>query len=83
VLTDNGVQSVQHDGKAEGGFVPHVFGALCAEKGIEHRSTKPYHPWTTGQAERMRRDGPRAASPRRAISISPPSARRRQPSPCR
>ena len=53
VLTDNGVQFVQHDRKAEGGFVPHVFGAVCAGKGIEHRLTRPYHPWTNGQAERM------------------------------
>lgn len=53
VLTDNGVQFVQHDRKAEGGFTPHVFGAVCSERGIEHRLTKPYHPWTNGQAERM------------------------------
>ncbi|MFG1422813.1 IS481 family transposase [Roseixanthobacter liquoris] len=53
VLTDNGVQFVQHDRKAVEGFVSHVFGRVCAERGIEHRLTKPYHPWTNGQAERM------------------------------
>jgi transposase InsO family protein len=53
VLTDNGVQFVQHDKKAEGGSVAHVFGRTCAERGVEHRLTKPYHPWTNGQAERM------------------------------
>lgn len=53
VLTDNGVQFVQRDKRTEGGFVGHVFGAVCAENGIEHRLTKPYHPWTNGQAERM------------------------------
>lgn len=53
VLTDNGVQFVQHDKRAEGGFVAHVFGRACAENSIEHRLTKPYHPWTNGQAERM------------------------------
>lgn len=53
VLTDNGVQFVQYDRKAESGFVAHVFGAVCAENGVEHRLTKPYHPWTNGQAERM------------------------------
>jgi len=53
VLTDNGVQFVQHDRRAEGGSVAHVFGRVCAERGVEHRLTKPYHPWTNGQAERM------------------------------
>lgn len=35
------------------GFVAHVFGRVCAERGVKHRLTKPYHPWTNGQAERM------------------------------
>ena len=53
VLTDNGVQFVQHDKKVESGSVAHIFGRVCAERGVEHRLTKPYHPWTNGQAERM------------------------------
>ncbi len=53
VLTDNGVQFVQHDKRAEAGFLAHVFGRVCAERGIERRLTRPYHPWTNGQAERM------------------------------
>ena len=44
VLTDNGVQFVQHDKRAESGFVGHIFGAVCTENGIEHRTTEPYHP---------------------------------------
>jgi hypothetical protein len=28
---------------------------ICREHGIEHRLTKPKHPWTNGQVERMNR----------------------------
>lgn len=53
VLTDNGVQFVRQNKRAESGSGAHVFGRVCAEHHIEHRLTKPYHPWTIGQAERM------------------------------
>jgi transposase InsO family protein len=44
---------IQHDKRAENGFVGHIFGAGCKEDGIEYRQVRPYHPWTNGQAERM------------------------------
>lgn len=28
---------------------------ICEANGIEHRLTKPNHPWTNGQVERMNR----------------------------
>ncbi len=34
---------------------PHIFDRVCIEHGIEHLLTKPYHPCTIGQAERMNR----------------------------
>ena len=32
-----------------------MFDLLCRAHGIEHRMTKPNHPWTNGQVERMNR----------------------------
>jgi transposase InsO family protein len=32
-----------------------MFDRLCREQGIDHRLTKPNHPWTNGQVERMNR----------------------------
>ncbi len=26
---------------------------MCREHGIAHKRTRPYHPWTNGQAERL------------------------------
>ena len=31
------------------------FDMICAANGIEHRLTKPNHPWMNGQVERMNR----------------------------
>ncbi len=52
LLTDNGIQFADAGKPRRYGF-PHPFGRLCRARGIEHRLTKPYHPWTNGQAERM------------------------------
>jgi transposase InsO family protein len=58
VLTDNGVQFCHpqryRDGPAAR-FAGHLFDRICAEHGIEHRLTKPNHPRTKGQVERMNR----------------------------
>ena len=32
-----------------------VFDRVCTGHGIQHRLTRPCHPWTNGQAERMNR----------------------------
>ncbi len=53
ILTDNGRQFVkQATSKAKDML---EFDKICAEHGIDHRLTKPYHPWTNGQVERMHR----------------------------
>ena len=54
VLTDNGV-AFTPNASTKWDTVRHIFDRVCDEHGIEHRLTKPYHPWTNGQAERMNR----------------------------
>jgi transposase InsO family protein len=36
-------------------FRAHAFELACAQNAIDHRLTKPWHPWTNGQVERMNR----------------------------
>jgi transposase InsO family protein len=67
VLTDNGIhfttpgnqRSAAADIKLalERGeiFRAHAFERACAQNDIDHRLTKPKHPWTNGQVERMNR----------------------------
>jgi transposase InsO family protein len=58
VLTDNGIQfgdSIQHRSGPTARYRLHMFDRVCREHGIEHRFTKPNHPWTNGQVERMNR----------------------------
>ena len=53
ILTDNGVQFT-HQKRHRYAFV-HLFDRICSEHDIDHRLTKPNHPWTNGQVERMNR----------------------------
>jgi transposase InsO family protein len=58
VLTDNGMAFADLPKYRYGPtarWMGHIFDRVCRENGIEHRLTKPYHPWTNGQAERMNR----------------------------
>jgi transposase InsO family protein len=67
VLTDNGTHFTDPAGGAwtpeeikalraeKASFRCHAFEAACADLDIEHRLTKPRHPWTNGQVERMNR----------------------------
>lgn len=47
------MQFVQRDRDGALGWIGHIFGRACEQNGIEHRLTKPDHPWTNSQAERM------------------------------
>ena len=58
VLTDNGIQFADLPKNRKGPTARlrgHPFDRACQRHGIEHRLTKPNHPWTNGQAERMNR----------------------------
>ena len=58
ILTDNGIQFAdlpKNRGGATAMFRGHPFDRVCWANGIEHRLTKPNHPWTNGQVERMNR----------------------------
>jgi transposase InsO family protein len=58
VLTDNGIQFCDLPSRRNGPTArlrTHMFDRICAANGIEHRTTKPNHPWTNGQVERMNR----------------------------
>ena len=53
ILTDNGRQFTQL--KTDKKKTLHIFDKMCQSEGIRHRLTRPYHPWTNGQVERMNR----------------------------
>ena len=59
VLTDNGMAFADLPKNREGPtrryLGAHIFDRVCLANQIEHRLTKPYHPWTNGHAERMNR----------------------------
>jgi transposase InsO family protein len=58
VLTDNGIQFADLPKNRSGPTAlwrGHPFDRACQRLGIEHRLTKPNHPWTNGQVERMNR----------------------------
>ena len=58
-------------GSASGGSSAHAFEYACAFNDVDHRLTKPKHPWTNGQAKRMNRTSrmrPNAASTKLTMS---------------
>ena len=62
VLTDNGMAFADLPRYRDGPtarWMGHIFDRVCREHGIEHRLTKPYHPWTNGPLD-QRPPGPTA-----------------------
>ncbi len=67
VLTDNGIHFTMPGNRCSATaeiklalqqgelFRAHAFEFACAKADIDHRLTKPKHPWTNGQVERMNR----------------------------
>jgi transposase-like protein len=55
ILTDNGKEFTLHNFRNRYGKTNkvHAFTAYAASQGIKHKTTKPAHPWTNGQVERM------------------------------
>ena len=72
VLTDNGFEFTD---RCAGGYKPkatgkHAVDVLCAAHGIEHRLTRPRHPWTNGMAERANRRLGEALASKEKISAN-------------
>jgi len=56
ILTDNGIQFAEQPRNRDTAYSRQMrFDMICEANGIEHRLTKPNHPWTNGQVERMNR----------------------------
>lgn len=54
ILSDNGIQFAEQPHNRNTAYSRQMrFDMICEATGIEHRLTKPNHPWTNSQVERM------------------------------
>ena len=54
-MASSSATCLQHRSGPTARYRLHMFDRICREHDIEHRLTKPNHPWTNGQVERMNR----------------------------
>ena len=83
VLTDNGTHFTDPAGDSwspveiremiaeQKPFRAHAFEYACATNDVDHRLTKPKHPWTNGQVERMNRTIKDATEIKRYFLLNP------------
>jgi len=73
VLTDNGTQFCDLPSRRNGPTARlriRMFDRVCIDNGIEHRLTRPNHPWTNGQVERMNRTIKEATSSASTMTVT-------------
>lgn len=71
ILTNNGIQFADQSRNWNTAWSRQMrFDMICEANGIEHRLTKPNHPWTNGRVARMNRTIKEATVKRSSTTIT-------------